>query len=208
MKNEIVFLILGCFFEISFAAAQGVDSVRVDTSQNTKGSTIISSGTVNTGTSTNTGVLPADTSVTMFVLQAASGSDKEIQLGKLAQAKAVHKSVKSFATKMITDHARASKELQKIANKKKITLPESPKDNKLKGEMLENKSGADFDQAYIKMMVSDHEATIGLFEKAATGLADPELKAFAAKMLPTIKHHYDMAKALSEKFNVDNTDND
>jgi len=199
MKNKILLLIvLTNFFNFSSAIAQVDDTVSKDT-LNTKSSTITGPGTINTGTSTNKGVLSADTAVSVFVLQAASGSDKEIQLGKLAQTRAQAKSVKSFAAKMIKDHMRANTELKKIALRKKIIIPGNQGGDKTAGGLLKNISGSDFDKAYMDMMVNDHEVTVGLFEKAATGLSDPEVRAFAEKMLPILKHHYDMAKALLEK---------
>ena len=38
--------------------------------------------------------------------------------------------------------------------------------------------------------------TVRLFQKAATSAADPDVKAFAGKMLPTLQHHLQMATEL------------
>ena len=57
-------------------------------------------------------------------------------------------------------------------------------------------SGAEFDRAYMNMMVSDHNKDVAEFEKESTKGGDPDLKAFAAKTLPTLKEHQQMAKAL------------
>lgn len=57
-------------------------------------------------------------------------------------------------------------------------------------------SGAEFDRAYMNMMVSDHNKDVAAFEKESTKGGDPDLKAFAAKTLPTLKEHQQMAKAL------------
>ena len=43
-------------------------------------------------------------------------------------------------------------------------------------------------------MVKDHKDDIDLFEKEADKGNDPELKAWAAKTLPTLKHHLQMAE--------------
>jgi len=45
-------------------------------------------------------------------------------------------------------------------------------------------------------MVKDHEEAVSLFDEEAKTGKDPELKAFAAKTLPTLKDHLKMAKAL------------
>lgn len=57
-------------------------------------------------------------------------------------------------------------------------------------------SGADFDRAYSKMMLSDHQKDVSAFEKQSTKGADADLKAFAGKTLPTLQEHLQMARAL------------
>jgi putative membrane protein len=47
--------------------------------------------------------------------------------------------------------------------------------------------------------VSDHKDAVKAFEKAANEATDPEVKAFASKTLPTLKHHLSMAEALQQK---------
>ena len=56
--------------------------------------------------------------------------------------------------------------------------------------------GAEFDKAYAKHMVEDHEKAVKLFENASKNIKDPGLKDFATKTLPTIKEHLEMAKKL------------
>jgi putative membrane protein len=57
-------------------------------------------------------------------------------------------------------------------------------------------SGADFDRAYSKMMLSDHNKDVSEFEKESSKGADADLKAFASKTLPTLKEHQQMARTL------------
>ena len=60
---------------------------------------------------------------------------------------------------------------------------------------LEQRTGADFDREYMKMMVKDHAKAITLFEKAS-GNSDAEIKAFAEQMLPTLRKHEADSKSL------------
>jgi putative membrane protein len=55
------------------------------------------------------------------------------------------------------------------------------------------------------MGVSAHEDALRLFQKAARDAKDPDVKAFAAKALPTLAHHLQMAHDL--KATVDNEGN-
>ena len=61
---------------------------------------------------------------------------------------------------------------------------------------LERLSGAQFDREFTKMMVQDHEKVVAAFDKQAKDGKDSELKAFAAKTLPTLRTHLQMARQM------------
>jgi putative membrane protein len=63
-------------------------------------------------------------------------------------------------------------------------------------EGLAKQTGATFEQAYAKQMVSDHQKTVALFKQEASDNNDAELAAFAKKTLPTIETHLQMAMQL------------
>jgi putative membrane protein len=50
-------------------------------------------------------------------------------------------------------------------------------------------------------MVSDHETDVKNFQRMADNGSDPEIKAFAAKTLPTLQKHLDAIKAIQAKMN-------
>ncbi len=62
---------------------------------------------------------------------------------------------------------------------------------------LKTKKGADFDKAYISMMVQDHEEDIRKFEQASQNAKDADTKAFASKTLPILRQHLEMAKSIN-----------
>ena len=63
--------------------------------------------------------------------------------------------------------------------------------------MLSTSTGAKFDQHYAADIgVDAHQDTVALFEKAARDATDPDVKAFAAKTLPTLKQHLEMARSM------------
>lgn len=135
-----------------------------------------------------------------FWIKAAQGGIAEVELSQLALKKAQNPEVKNFAQKMVADHTKANNELKALAAKKNVTLPtETDAAHRAKLNQLEGLSGADFDRAYVETMVSDHEATVQLFEKQASEEADPELKAFALKTLPNLKMHLEAIKNIQGK---------
>jgi putative membrane protein len=147
-----------------------------------------------------TGGIAVDKDDAKFATTAANAGMTEVNAGKMAQDKAVNPRVKSFAAMMVTDHTKAGDELAAIAKTKNITLPPGPDaDSQKAADDLAKKSGKDFDKAYVNQMVDDHKKAVKLFEDASKNCKDPDLKAFAAKTLPTLKMHLDSIKAIHDK---------
>jgi putative membrane protein len=134
-----------------------------------------------------------------FYKKAAEGGMAEVELGKLAQQKSASQSVKEFGAMMIDDHSAANEELKSIAATKDINWPSSPsvaqKATKTKLEML---SGATFDKSYIKGMIKDHEEDIKEFQKEVDAGRDPEAKAFARSILPTLRAHLSKIQSIAQ----------
>jgi len=131
-----------------------------------------------------------------FVKSAALGGMTEVELGKLAQTMARDPKVRTFADDMIKDHTKGNTELASLAKSKGLAVPSTlDADHKAIVEKLSAKSGADFDAAYAKQMIDDHDKTIALFEGAAKS-SDKDLAAFATRMLPTIEKHKQKADLL------------
>jgi len=135
-----------------------------------------------------------------FIMEAAIGGMEEVELGRLATEKGSSEAVKQFGQKMVDDHSAANAELTQLAKSKGINVP-AELDAKRKADVarLSKLSGAAFDKAYSKAMLDDHNKDVAAFERQSVSGTDPELKAFAAKTLPTLKTHLEMAKALNAK---------
>jgi putative membrane protein len=176
-----------------------------------------------------------------FINEAAEGGMKEVELGKLAQKRAMDSNVKAFAQRMVTDHGKANKELMSLAKSKGITLPSShpttstassgrgstgatgtagtgtsgaatsgtsgatassPTGTQHGGgdaDQLAGLKGVEFDRAYMTHMVDDHEKDVKAFEQESQSGQDPEVKAWAAKQLPTLREHLSQAKSVRDR---------
>ena len=132
-----------------------------------------------------------------FLMDVAMDGLMEVELGRLAAQQGASDAVKQFGQKMVDDHSQANTELTTLATSKGITLPTSI-DDKHRQDVtkLSAMSGADFDRAYAKMMLKDHEKAVSNFEKQSTKGTDPDVKAFASKTLPTLQEHLTMVRAL------------
>ena len=138
-----------------------------------------------------------------FMNDAAPGGMAEVELGKLAASKAQNAEVKAFGQKMVEDHSKASEELKQLAAQKKVMLPPDvlPKHKEIM-DKLSKLSGADFDKEYVAAMVEAHEKDVAAFESVSKTAADADVKAFAAKTLPTLKMHLEMIKGMADKMGV------
>jgi len=135
-----------------------------------------------------------------FVKEAAIGGLAEVELGKLAAQKASSEDVKQFGQKMVDDHGKANDQLKEIATKSSIDVPAAlDSKHQAKIDKLSKLSGADFDKAYIKDQLKDHQKDVAAFQSEAQGGSDPNVKQFAAATLPTLQEHLSMIKDIDKK---------
>jgi len=136
-----------------------------------------------------------------FAKDAAEGGMAEVKMGQLAEKNAKDPEVKKFGQMMVTDHTKANDELKALAAKKNYQLPNDIGSNQSTYDKLSKLTGADFDKEYVEDMVSDHETDVKDFQREAENGTDPDVKAFAAKTLPTLQKHLDAIKAIQAKMN-------
>lgn len=131
-------------------------------------------------------------------MKAASAAGlAEVKLASLATQNAGSDDVKAFGKTMVKDHIAAGDELKSIATAKSIPVSSEPKPADVQAAAaMATKNGAAFDQAFKQKMVADHQKVIALFTTESTKGQDANLKAFATKTLPTLKHHLEMAQQL------------
>ena len=86
---------------------------------------------------------PADQ---IFATKAAAGGKAEVSLGQLATKNAASPQVRQFGQQMVTDHTQAGEELQAIARKQNVMLPEKPDAASLaKEQRLQATTGPQFE---------------------------------------------------------------
>jgi len=150
-----------------------------------------------TGSSTPHAAAGADQT---FIHTAAMDGMAEVEHGRLAAQNALQDDVKQFGQRMVDDHSKAGDELKGLASKKNATLPtELDAKHKAMQDKLAKMKGADFDRAYMAHMVTAHQQAVALFEKESKGGTDAEVKAWAAKTLPTLQEHLKMARGIKPK---------
>jgi putative membrane protein len=138
-----------------------------------------------------------------FVTKAAGGGMMEVAMGKLAQTNGGSQDIKDFGKMLETDHSNANDKLKSVAASENISIPTNMPDEHMKHvDELSGKKGADFDKAFINMMIEDHEKDIAEFKKAAGGNENAKVKEFASATLPVIEGHLSKAKTIKSKMKM------
>jgi putative membrane protein len=127
----------------------------------------------------------------------AQANMAEVAAGKMALEKSSNADVKKFAQTMIDDHSKALDSVTALAKSKDLTLPTEPDAaHKAMAARMQKLSGDAFDKAYMKDAgVADHSKVHAKLMQDEKAAKDPDVKALASKMLPTVQSHLDMAKA-------------
>jgi putative membrane protein len=130
-----------------------------------------------------------------FIEDAAKAGMAEVAISQIAAEKAMDPQVKEFARMMVNDHGGANTELTTLAGSKNVMLPtKQPNTDK----WTKKKAGKDFDEDYMEKMVDEHDNAVEHFEREVKRGDDADVKAFAAKMLPTLQAHHARAKEIKK----------
>jgi len=140
-----------------------------------------------------------------FLKKAAEINLTEIELGKIAERISSDPNVKKIAGMLVKDHAAANQKLERLAASKGASIPMEPSIwERHSLNALQKEQGAKFNEEFLAFSTKGHEKAIALFEKEASRTQDPDIKAWAQKTLPELKHHLAMsqgskAEAIGEK---------
>ncbi|AYG63207.1 DUF4142 domain-containing protein [Rhizobium jaguaris] len=132
-----------------------------------------------------------------FLSDAIKGDNAEITLGQLAAQKGRSDGVRSFGQTLVTDHRKAKDEATALAAALEVNVSGGVAgEAQQELDKLQHLTGSDFDKEFVSFMVTEHEKAIAEFkQKASEGNRQvPEL---AAKALPTLQNHLQLAQSLS-----------
>lgn len=200
MKNVTIFfgtVLLSALFTGCGPAANNAANTTVRTNANSNVNANANTGVANS--IANAAAKVMTDSPDEFMIAAAEGGMVEVETSKAILPKTQNAEIKKFAQMMVSDHTKAGAELKALAAKKNVTLPPDAGSRKDDIDGFKKTDAADWDATYVDMMVDDHESTVEAFEEQAAGSSDPDVKAFAAKTLPTLKGHLEQIKAIQAK---------
>ena len=134
-----------------------------------------------------------------FATHMAQANMAEVALAKLAQEKSQSDDIKKFAQKMVDEHTKAEQDLEGIASKNNLTLPQDMSaQQKAQADRISKLSGPQFDRAYMRMMVMDHTRVSNALQHQSHKVsASADLKDYATRMYPGVSDHLTMAKTIT-----------
>lgn len=137
---------------------------------------------------------------------AVTADQIDIDYSAIAKEKSKNKDVLEFAATMAKDHGSVNAKAIALAKKLGVTPQDNPTTQSLLAqaattkEMLNSKSGSDFDKAYVDNEVAYHKAAIGVVENSLIPDAtNPELKSLLESALPIFKGHLEHAEMIQAK---------
>jgi putative membrane protein len=147
----------------------------------------------------------APRAVQRFVRDVAAGNTAEIELSRMATEKSTNAGVKQFAEMMVRDHTAAGTDFKQVLSRHNMQVDESlDQKHRDLSQDLSHLNGSQFDHKYMEAMVDGHEGMEDLLEGRANEKPnnqplENDVNQWAAKTLPTVKHHLEMARQLENK---------
>jgi putative membrane protein len=133
-----------------------------------------------------------------FVARASIGHLFAIAESQLAIDRADDPKVKAFARELVEEHESDKAALQSAADRSGAAVATTlDQDHQLRVAALENKSGADFDNAFVADQEEIHSNTLTLYADYMLLGDNAKLKALATKMIPITEAQLKKAQALS-----------
>ncbi|HEY2027080.1 MAG TPA: DUF4142 domain-containing protein [Gemmatimonadaceae bacterium] len=142
-----------------------------------------------------------------ILAQEKDGDSAEVAIGEFARTHASDPQVKAYAALLVHDHSNGEKQVVALAKKLTIT-PQAPASDTASQETahtiarLTALKGYDFDTAFVRHEIADHQSDIDDAHKAAAAAQSADVKAMIEKSLPELQKHLDRAQELDKKLSA------
>jgi putative membrane protein len=133
-----------------------------------------------------------------------AANSAEIEQGRLARAKAKDPRVRDFAAMMVDHHSAAKQDQEKL----KLEPSANADSERMQGDAadalksLKQKSGKDFDRAYLQLQIDEHRKLLGaLNDRLLPSAKDGKLEAYLENIKPKVESHLAQAERLQAELN-------
>jgi putative membrane protein len=135
-----------------------------------------------------------------FVSQVAAENLMEVRLAQAAQRKVTSPSVKQFAQRMVIDHTSMQKQWIEVAKRRGLDFKaEMTARHRQQAEQLGSVPAAEFDRAYMTLMVQNHRENVNTFRAQRNAGHSAEVRQLIDVTLPTLQEHLSIAQQINRQ---------
>ncbi|MDP9163256.1 MAG: DUF4142 domain-containing protein [Pseudomonadota bacterium] len=132
-----------------------------------------------------------------FLMDEGQGAQYEIAIAKLAATKATKPAIRTYAKKIVADHAQANPALMKLTKAEGVAVPPGlASADQAKLDKLKGLSGTDFDKMYVDEITRINADDEKSFAKESKNTQVPQIKAYVQKFASMDARHKQMGEAL------------
>jgi len=139
-----------------------------------------------------------------FLRAAITGHATEIEAAKLAQTRSSNPEVRQLGAQLERDHQAGIQDAVRVAQDVDVSAPQAPTTNEQRELIsdLGTLSGSNFDRAFIRATIVDHQADVAAYEGAVRDQPS-EVAELAERQLPVLRNHLSMTETTAAHAGVD-----
>jgi putative membrane protein len=134
-----------------------------------------------------------------FLVNTASSTLLEIELGKLAQARATTPTVRTYGTTLLQSRLEMLAALRTLAEAKKLALPPAlGEDEQAAYHEVSSSPAPQLDKRLVALLVKTQKQDEDAFDDMSDDAYDGDIRGFAAKYLEPVRENLEGAKDVAE----------
>lgn len=134
-----------------------------------------------------------------FLVKATSNALLQVELGKLAQARASTPTVRSYGTRLVQNRLELLGALRALANSKQLTVPPAlGGDEQAAYHEISTKTGSQLDKSLMKLVLKVQKQDEDAFDDIRDDGYDGDVRGFAAKYLQPVREELAGAEEVAD----------
>ena len=135
----------------------------------------------------------------IFLVKATSNALLEVELGKLAQARASTPIVRTYGARLVQNRLELLAALRTLAEAKKLAVPPAlGGDEQAAYHEVSTQTGTELDKRLIKLIVKTQKQDENAFDDMSDDAYDGDIRGFAAKNLRPVQEELAGAKEVAD----------
>ena len=134
-----------------------------------------------------------------FLVKVTSNTLLEIELGKLAQARATTPTVRDYGSRLVQSRLALLSELRTLADAKKLAIPLALGDDEQAAyHEVSTQTGSKLDKSLAALIVKAQKQDEDAFDDMSDDAYDGDIRGFAAKYLKPVQEELSGAKEMAD----------